>query len=113
MQRHLQQTALDAAGLVRRNALDGCRYCPHCCYYKPATAHHCKSCNACVVKLDHHCWYMNNCIGAANLRNFLLFLAWLLTGSGYGFTLGLLMGWRDRRALWQHTLRVLEVGLVA
>lgn len=57
--------------------------------------------------------YINNCTGAANLRNFLLFLTWLLAGVAYGLALGLLMGWRDRRALWQHTLRVLQVGFAS
>jgi hypothetical protein len=49
-------------------------------------------------------------VGAANLRHFLLFLSYLVAGTGYGVALGLLLGWRERGALWRHTHRVLQAG---
>ena len=38
-------------------------------------AHHCSKCNACMVGLDHHCQFVNNCVGIGNRRVFVLFAA--------------------------------------
>lgn len=54
--------------------------------------------------------FINNCAGAANLRHFILFLAYLAAGVAYGLALALAMGWHDRAAVVGHTRRVLQVG---
>lgn len=50
------------------------RYCPICRVIKPDRAHHCTHCGQCVLKMDHHCPWVNNCVGHANYKFFLLFL---------------------------------------
>ena len=35
------------------------------------------------MDMDHHCFFLNNCVGRENLKPFLLFLAWLLLGAFY------------------------------
>ena len=35
-------------------------------------------CGKCVEKFDHHCVYINNCLGHRNHKYFILFL-WLIT----------------------------------
>lgn len=48
--------------------------CSVCRVAKPFRSMHCKRCNRCVYRMDHHCPWMDNCIGANNYRSFMLFI---------------------------------------
>lgn len=49
-------------------------YCARCLNGKPPRCHHCSICQRCVLKMDHHCIWVVNCVGARNYKFFLLFL---------------------------------------
>eukprot|EP01084_Bolivina_argentea_P179399 310004_1 len=58
-------------------------YCVKCKIFRPNRTGHCKRCNICVTRIDHHCTFLNNCIGSNNQRYFCQFLiysaiAWIL-----------------------------------
>eukprot|EP00457_Paulinella_chromatophora_P010662 gb/GEZN01010773.1/.p1 GENE.gb/GEZN01010773.1/~~gb/GEZN01010773.1/.p1 ORF type:complete len:306 (-),score=26.15 gb/GEZN01010773.1/:296-1189(-) len=57
------------------------RFCRKCNVVKPMRAHHCSVCRRCVLKMDHHCPWVNTCVGWRNHKHFLLFLFHLNIGS--------------------------------
>ncbi|KAJ2879557.1 Palmitoyltransferase, partial [Coemansia aciculifera] len=42
------------------------RFCRTCKGFKPPRTHHCSDCDKCVLKMDHHCPWTNNCVGFNN-----------------------------------------------
>ena len=48
--------------------------CATCKFQKPARSKHCKICKACVSKQDHHCIWINQCVGYSNYKYFLAFI---------------------------------------
>ncbi|KAK8928599.1 putative S-acyltransferase [Platanthera zijinensis] len=66
------------------------RYCQKCSHYKPPRAHHCRVCKRCVLRMDHHCVWINNCVGHANYKVFFVFMLYTVISCIH--SLGLLLG---------------------
>ncbi|KAI1303996.1 DHHC zinc finger protein [Xylaria venustula] len=82
--------------------------CRSCHLLKPPRSKHCAVCKRCVARLDHHCVFINNCVGYGNQHWFLLLLLSTALLTTYGGTLGLRMISENARArsslfsLWKH-----------
>ena len=49
-------------------------YCYICQIYQPYRTKHCHECDSCIATFDHHCPWMNNCIGQKNRHLYYIFL---------------------------------------
>ncbi|XP_017572786.1 palmitoyltransferase ZDHHC23-B isoform X1 [Pygocentrus nattereri] len=80
------ESEADPGGALQK---DGRRknWCSFCRVVKPPRAGHCRICGACILRLDHHCVWINSCVGQANHRSFLLMLLLFLSTSLYGISL--------------------------
>jgi len=57
------------------------QYCEICKGYKAPRSHHCRKCNRCILKMDHHCPWINTCCGHRNHAYFIYFLLFAVTGA--------------------------------
>jgi len=51
--------------------------CVVCRSRRKMRSHHCKECGRCVERLDHHCPWIDNCVGLGNQRSFFFFIVGL------------------------------------
>lgn len=66
----MQQRSQSAAATPKPRA----NFCRKCNAWKPARSHHCSIMGRCILKLDHYCLWIVNCVGLLNQKFFLLFL---------------------------------------
>ncbi|KAI8812950.1 DHHC palmitoyltransferase-domain-containing protein [Cladochytrium replicatum] len=79
------------------------KLCKKCQKPKPERAHHCSICNTCVLKMDHHCPWMANCVGHNNHRYFYLFLFYLTLGCFYYMFISIPLAYQaysDKKVDW-------------
>ncbi|TKR57966.1 hypothetical protein L596_030600 [Steinernema carpocapsae] len=69
--------------------------CTNCQNHKPVCASHCSTCKKCILRMDHHCFFLNGCVGLKNHRHFILFLAFLAGGSFFGIVAGSSSVWNN------------------
>lgn len=72
----------ETKNLFKNNQLiffDG-QVCHTCNIIKPARSKHCRLCDECYVGYDHHCHWINKCIGHGNYRWFMM---WLLANQWF------------------------------
>ncbi|CAK1603749.1 unnamed protein product [Parnassius mnemosyne] len=62
---------------TRRQFTEDGDFCELCKIQRPPKAWHCKECNVCILKRDHHCFFFSRCIGLYNRRYYLMYLVYI------------------------------------
>lgn len=81
--------------------------CKKCISPKPPRTHHCSVCDRCILAMDHHCPWLNNCVGYFNARYFYLYMVYMVVGVTFviiaGFDIGYVSLWlNDTGGLIHH-----------
>jgi palmitoyltransferase ZDHHC13/17 len=58
-------------------------FCPTCLLKRPLRAKHCSACGKCVARCDHHCPWINNCVGVNNLYHFYMLVVLFIFGDPF------------------------------
>jgi len=77
----------DSDAMVRS---DGSKFCDTCLIWRPPRAKHCRYCDSCVQKFDHHCPWLGTCVGQRNYRYFVMFLVSISIYTLYVFITGVM-----------------------
>ena len=82
---------MDYATLL--NSIDPISMCADCKLIRTPRSFHCGYCNQCVEKFDHHCPWVDNCVGKNNYPRFIMFVCtqviYMVLAS-----IAMIMGWR-------------------
>lgn len=68
------QKPTDISFMQMLEIFDPVLLCPDCQVVRTDRSRHCSFCGHCVERFDHHCPWINNCVGTANHGVFTLFL---------------------------------------
>ncbi|XP_050531682.1 palmitoyltransferase ZDHHC6-like [Daktulosphaira vitifoliae] len=94
------------------------QFCKICEGFKAPRVHHCHKCNRCVLKMDHHCPWLNTCVGFANYPYFITFIFFSIVAAIQSATLlfkTLLLAWSQfgRYVLVYFPVRLVLLWLIA
>ncbi|KAF8822162.1 DHHC zinc finger domain-containing protein, partial [Cardiosporidium cionae] len=78
--RKIDEAEIDKQNLVECN----------CCGWVDKNSKHCRVCNKCVLAFDHHCMWINNCVGS---KNYKAFFALLCTVTIFSLIITTLSAW--------------------
>lgn len=66
--------AEETESMIPQSSTPRLRRCGYCLLQQPMRAKHCQTCKRCVRRFDHHCPWIENCVGERNHRWFVVYL---------------------------------------
>lgn len=89
-------------------------YCEKCERTRPVRTHHCSICRKCVMRMEHHCPWVGNCIGIHNYHSFTQFLVYsfILTSTIAGRSLSLIINSIEKSSFSTYLSAMVNGGLM-
>jgi hypothetical protein len=87
--------------------------CINCFVIRPINAHHCTVCHKCILEQDHHCPWVNNCIGLYNKKSFILFLCYGFIESFYSDILFFYYTLYKNISKWSNSMQLVILDILA
>ena len=56
------------------DSIDSTQLCPDCNTIRTSRSRHCSVCKHCIERFDHHCPWINNCVGLKNHKTFYMYI---------------------------------------
>lgn len=91
------------------------KYCSTCGCWRVPRVSHCGVCDNCVELHDHHCVWLNNCIGRRNYRYFIAFVATTSALALYTMALSIyymVKSWKLSGETFARSLKSTPVGMI-
>lgn len=90
--------------------------CTECECLRPPRAWHCNICDVCILKRDHHCTFLVNCVGYYNARYFILFTLHMFIATIYSLYfnikfLSMVIAWNHGLVLIKFLLPLVAIVL--
>ena len=85
--------------------------CFQCYVVRPPRGHHCSFCKGCVMKMDHHCPWVNNCIGQFTQKFFILFCFYSFFACIEVLIIEFYYGYYKSKSLFIGKLKTIGVGV--
>lgn len=69
---YLRNDGVDFMAML--HVIDSTQLCPDCVAIRTSRSRHCSVCGHCVERFDHHCPWINNCVGLRNHNYFFVYI---------------------------------------
>lgn len=85
--------------VVHKGFYKNTKLCYTCNIARPFRSSHCKDCDNCIVRMDHHCPWLGGCVGKRNYIFFYFYLLFLNLNNFFMLVVSLMIAYNKSKSL--------------